>query len=292
MTAFKATAQRRELGTELRRVRENTNLTLHEMARKLGWDPSKLSRIETGKLPCSKVEAATILAYCQVDGAELDKVLATCGSDLDGAWIRDTGIPDRQSGLRVHESLAVAMSSFEPCVIPGLLQIEDYTRALLTGTGLLSAAGVEDRVRIRMGRQSTLRRQSPPNTVFYVSENALRMPVGSPQTMHEQMLHLLFASSQPHCVLRVVPAAKSAIAALDGGFRLMEFTDGHPVVNVDTLNRTLFLERSVDIAIYRLVLGRLGQDALNVADSRVLLSDLASDYDREEAQVHAPDPFA
>ncbi|PPK67459.1 helix-turn-helix transcriptional regulator [Actinokineospora auranticolor] len=287
MTALKATVRRRELGEELRDVRERVGISLNDLAHHLGWHPSKLSRIENGKLPCSEVEAAIVLAFCGITGKQLDEIVGLCAGDADGTWLRENGgLPDQLRTLTLHETLATSIQEVELNRIPGLLQTEDYATEVIRGTGLIPECGIAPRVEARRTRQSILWRPSPPNLTCFIHEQAVRLPVGSHKIMHEQVLHLLFLSSQPQCVIRLIPSSIGSHPAISGPFRIMSYQDQGPMVYVETENRSLFLENSVDIATYRLILGKLADVALSAQESRSVLAQYASDYDRAGAHHH------
>ncbi|GAA4413641.1 helix-turn-helix domain-containing protein [Actinokineospora soli] len=278
-------ARRRELGDELRRARERSGLTAAQLADQLGWQPSKLSRVERGLNRCTEVEAAMLLGYLRAEPDEVRRILALCDDEERGSWLQAFGnrLPDQLRTLILSESTACAIASVELNRIPGLLQTECYTRAMLCEAGLVPSAGVEPRVEARQARQALLHRSNPPNFVFYIHEQALGLQIGGPAVMHEQMLYLVFAASQPGCVIRIIPTAAGAHAALDGPFRLMSFAEHHPVVYLETQNRSLVLEKPLDIASYKLVLAKLADQALSATESRSMLVDYASRYDVMEA---------
>ncbi|MDV6014405.1 helix-turn-helix transcriptional regulator [Haloechinothrix sp. LS1_15] len=279
-----STARARELGTELRRAREATGLSGVEMARKLGWSHSKVSRMESGQRPGSEVDNAIYLSSCGVPRAELERLLKLARQADDGYWVRPHGhgLPDELRSLVVQETTAAAITSFELARINGLLQTEEYAQEIVRNSAAVPADGVELRVQARMARQALLRRCRPPVLLFYVHEHALRLPVGGAAVMHEQLLQLVFVTSLPHCSVRVVPNSAGAHPGLAGPFRLMEYTDHPPVVYVENEVSSLFLEQPADIATYRRILAHLAELALDEGQSRQRLAELASEYDRAE----------
>lgn len=284
-----ATVRSRELGDELKRVRMLRGLKAIELAHAIGWSETKISRVESGKTSCSEVEAAIYLAYCRVTPGELDRIIALCGGeDEHGSFLRHHGerLPDQLRTLALHETTASGIFALELNRVDGLLQTEDYARAMMRESGLIHERGIETRVRARMDRQILMRRKTPPNFTFYMHEQALRLPVGGPAVMHDQMLHLLFMTSQPFCQVRIIPVSAGGHAGLGGPFRLMQFTEHQPVVCVETQNRSLFMETPTDIATYWLILGRLAEVALHAEESRSMLAGLASEYDRPGAGSH------
>jgi transcriptional regulator with XRE-family HTH domain len=284
MTTWKplmSTGRGRELGGELRRLRELAHYSGHELARKVGWNPAKISRMETGKSEPSEVDVAIFLTSCGVSGDELRRLLDMATETSDGYWYRqhDQQLPDELRSLVVQENTAETITDFELTRIPGLLQEEHYARALLVGAGIVPQEGIEPRVEARMARQSLLKRRDPPRCIFYIHEHAFRLTVGSAEVMRHQVWHLLMATSHPRCAIRVIPVAAGAHAGMAGPFRFLEFHEHKPMVYVENETSSLFLEEEQHIETYRKVLKRLSDVAMDAGQSREWLADLVSEYD-------------
>jgi hypothetical protein len=160
------------------------------------------------------------------------------------------------------------------------LQTEGYMRAVMHASVSVPEDGVEPRVAARLARQSLLRRRyRPPYLIFVIDEQVLRRPVGGRAVMHEQLLHLVFLTAQPHVTLRVVPLSAGAHAGMNGPFWLLEHTDRPPVVYLENETSSLFLEDAKDIVAYRLILAKLADIALDEGQSRTFVADLANEYD-------------
>ncbi|HEV8558652.1 MAG TPA: helix-turn-helix transcriptional regulator [Actinophytocola sp.] len=285
-----STARTRELGRELRRIRESARYTGHELATKLGWSPSKISRMETGDRTTSEVDVAVYAAFCGAAGDELDHVLQLTQPTDDNHWLHVRGdhLPDELRSVIILENTAQTIAYYEPIVIPGLLQTEDYARALFHERDVLPLDAIDSRVRFRMARQHILALPNPPKITFFVHENALRMPVGNLLIMHEQMLHLLLTCATPQCRLRVVEASVGARTGANGPFMWTAHRNHNPVIYVEHLTTSMFLEGIDETLAYRRQLDRLSDIALDEGQSRQFLADLASEYDREEADHEPP----
>jgi transcriptional regulator with XRE-family HTH domain len=282
MTSLReSTARTRELGAELRRVREEARYAGSELARKLGWSPSKVSRMETGDRNTSEVDTAIYAAFCGVGGEALEHLLDLARENNDDYRLQARGerLPDELRSLIVLETTAEIIVYYEPMVVPGLAQSEDYARALFRDGDMVPEEGIEPRVRVRMERQRLVRRRYPPMITFFVHENALRTPVGDDQIMHEQLLHLLLLCAAPPCRLRVVPSSVGAFAGI-GPFTWMAHKEHNPVIYAEHLTTSVFLEGREDILAYRRLLDRLNVLALDEGQSRESLASLASEYDR------------
>jgi len=197
---------------------------------------------------------AVALAHAQQHGARLPKQLRT---------------------LIDHENKATAISEFEFNLIPGLLQTGEYSQELITSAGTVPTEEIDDRVAARLGRQHLFSRRNAPTITFYIHEFALRLPVGGPDVMSEQLHNLLRVSVRPSITLRVVPAACGAHAGINGSFQFLEFNKIKPVVYLETETSSLFLELPIEIEAYREILAALDATALPEGQSKDFIGDLA-----------------
>lgn len=115
----------------------------------------------------------------------------------------------------------------------------------------------------------------------------LHTVVSDPDVMAEQLLHLVFASNQLHCTVRVVPDDAGPFGAV-GMFRVMAYADDRPVAYAETWTTGLFVDQSNEVQLYQQVLAKLDSKALAEGQSRAWLVDLASAYDRVEADTTCP----
>lgn len=277
-------AHRRELGAELRRRREAVGISGLELAHQLGWSGSKISRLETGSRGRTEVDVIVYLAACNVPYDELNEILELAREPEDGYRIKPHAdrLPDELRTLIFYESTAIELASFESVFVPGLTQTPEYARALFDETGVIPDDQMEMQVRARMARQELVKRLNPPLFTFYIHEHALRIMIGDPQIMHVQLLHLVFLTSRPQCLIRVIPASSRGQGLTNASFMFMRYTEHGPSVWVDTPTASLFLDGPADVAFYRRTLERLDRAALNEGESRQYLADLANEYDRME----------
>jgi hypothetical protein len=285
MTDITSTARRRELGAELRRIREKSGFNGVDLATRLSWTTTRLSRAETGHRPMTEVEVSTYTAMCGVAGNELGDLLALAKEPDDHRLKSHEGrIPDELRTLIFHETTATEIDTVEPIYMPGLLQTEDYARALFHEIGIEDHGMIEEGVRIRMSRRSVLTRQNPPQCSFFVHENVLRSVVGGPQVMYEEMLHLLFLGTRPQCCLRVIPASAGTRGLSAGSFHVFNYPDALSVVCVQHETTSEFLESRAHLVSYRAVLKRVASVALDTAQSREFISRMASHYEQGAAR--------
>jgi len=174
----------------------------------------------------------TFLGVCRVKGAERDRLLALCHDQYTPGWFQQHGsrLPKQLVTLINREDKTVDYSDVQPMLVPGLLQTGDYASAVISRVANVPAAEVEERVAARLARQRLFNRDWPPRFTFYLHESALRLPVGGPEVMAEQLCHLLRMSVRSSVTLRVIPVALGAHAATAGPFIFMEFAEFRPLV--------------------------------------------------------------
>lgn len=289
MADHKITAHGRELGAELRRRREAAGYNGLTLAKRLGWSTTKVSRVETGARLISEVDVAIYLASCGVPRDETDPILDLAREAGHDHHLKSHGekLPDELRTLIFHETTAAAIDSCELVFVPGLLQTEDYARALFTEGEQFDDDSIDFRVQARMDRQHLLRKSQPPRCTFFLHEHALRSIIGDARIMHEQALQLLFYSSWRHCSIRVVPASTGGRGLAHTSFHLMQYVEHGPVVYVEQDVASLFLNGKAHVDHYRKVLRRLDKAALDEGESRGLLAELASEFERAEEDQHA-----
>ncbi|WP_020669224.1 helix-turn-helix domain-containing protein [Amycolatopsis nigrescens] len=272
-------ARGREVGAELRRIREASGLTGQQLAEALGWSPSMVSRAEHGKRPLSEVDALLYLACCRTSRRQVERV-REIARPAKGYWLRPYGLQPAEElrSLLVQEAAASAITCYEPTVLPDLLQTGDYTRALLVSAGQADDV-VESRVLARAERQRQARGRRDRRLEFFVHEHAVRSVVGGHLVMHEQLMHLAAAgTTRPRYLIRLVRTSAGPFGALGSGFSVLDFPDDPPVAYTPLPTAGLFAENPADLLVYRRLLTRLDRAALSDEESRRWLAQLAVRY--------------
>ncbi|MGW4115291.1 helix-turn-helix domain-containing protein [Actinosynnema sp. NPDC004786] len=271
-----SSARSRELGAELRIARRRAGLSSSETAEAMNWSLGKLSKLETGSRGTSTADIATLLGRYGTDKPTRERIVAIAAEPDTGSFLRrHDGAPDELVALSVHESIARTLAAYEPMVVPALLQTEDYAAAL---------TGSPETAQARMRRQQRLRRSGEPKSVYFLHEIALQLPVGTPQVMHEQMLHLTLMSGWRDTCVRVVPRTLGLHPALRLPATLLTLDDPlPPVVYAETDTVTVFHDDRPIVNAYRDKLHRLDRLALDVEQSRATLTRWAAVYERQAA---------
>lgn len=268
-------------------MREDRGYNGTDMADRLNWTSTMVSRAETGKRPMSQVEVAVYLGLCGVTDDRLHEMLDLANEPDDYRLKPHPGqIPDELRSLVFHESTASAIDIFEPLFIPGITQTHKYARAVFEETGKFDQDGIDTRVRLRMARREVLTRYNPAQCTLWVHENALRAMVGSPKVMAEQMLELIFASNRPQCSIRVVPASAGCRGLVNGTFHVFRYAEDSPVVYVQNEITCEFLENGEALLAYEAILHRIATVALTEDASRALIASMAGEYERMGAAHH------
>jgi transcriptional regulator with XRE-family HTH domain len=223
------TVRRRRLGSELRRLRESQSIKLEEVAERLGLAPSTLSRIETGKAPTRTAYLNAMLELYGVDDPGQRQVLLEMAREghRKGWWALWDGVLPTGFGIYVGlEAEAASLRVYEAQVVHGLLQTQDYARAVMSTVRRRQTPDEIDRlVKLRMQRQDVLRRSDPLALWIILDESVLRRMAGSSKVMREQLHHLYEASQWPNVTLQVLAFGSGLHPGLGGSFAIIEFPE-------------------------------------------------------------------
>jgi len=262
-------AHRVQVGTELRRAREQLGLSGIQVAKDLGWSQSKVSRIEAGRLSTSLNDLSALLGYYGLSEevrAELLSV-AVAGDGLPGAWIvRAGGPPRRQREVAAIEARVRSIRHYAPLIVPGLLQTKDYAHEVVRATGF---ADVEAIVSRRMERQKSLGLPDAPLYDLVLDERALSRTPGDIATRDAQLRRLLESMALPAVTLRLLRTGTGARRIGIVPFILYEFLDPNTpaVVQLESHTADTYLSGQDDISVYTQLFDDLASEALSPIDS-------------------------
>jgi transcriptional regulator with XRE-family HTH domain len=282
MPKRKPKPQVRGLAAGLRAKRKETMLSSVEVAERLGWSQSTISRIETGRRNVSPDEVSAILTVYGVDGLERDS-LVEMARDVDRSnWLetRYADVPPQAKTLAQYEAEAVRLVNFALILIPGLLQTASYTRTLMNSAGV-PASDIGARVNLRLERQQVLDKPNAPHLVAFLDEAALHRTFGGRRVMAEQLRHLLAMAERPGIDLRVIPFDHGGHPGVDGAYALLEFEQARPVVHLEHRCAGLFLDEPADVDPFVEVTASLAAVALDATHSAELVREILARYQRE-----------
>ena len=276
------TVRRRELGALLRALRNDRGLTVDQVAAELLCSPSKVSRMETGHRGATLRDVRDLCELYGVTGeAERERLMTLAREGKQPGWWQSLDLVHKAYvGL---EQDAISLSVFQSAVVPGLLQIADYIRAIhYGGIPRLDDVAIEERVEERYKRQQILNRENPPKVEFMLDEAVLHRPIGGPGVMRRQLSHLIEVAGRPQVIIRVVPYSIGAHPALESNFNLLEFSGQAPaIVHAEGLAGQLFQERQQDVDRYLLVLQMLRDLALSPKESVQIITKIRDSYINE-----------
>ncbi|QNT94669.1 XRE family transcriptional regulator [Streptomyces griseofuscus] len=276
------TVRRRRLGQELRKLREQKNMTAEEVAERLLVSQSKISRLENGRRSISQRDVRDLCGVYEVeDQRVVDSLMEMARDSRQQGWWHTFGdIPySVYIGL---ETDAESLRVYEPQIVTGLLQTPAYAEALVRGAlPETSAAEIEKRVGVRMRRQERITTENDPLRLWIVlDEAALHRVVGGKRVMREQLEHPLKLSELPHVTVQVMPFEVGAHPGLNGQYAILEFADAadSSVVYLEGVTSDLYLEKAQDVQKYAVMYEHLRAQSLSVEASRQLIDETAQRY--------------
>jgi transcriptional regulator with XRE-family HTH domain len=276
------TVRRKRLGIELRRLREQARLTCEEVGQRLDCSGTRISRMETGRISVRPGDARELLEIYGVTGTEADSLVQLARDARRKGWWHTYGgaLPTWFEPYIGLESEVVRLRDFQSMVLPGLLQTEDYARAVLRTAPIAGPADAIDRqVALRMERQAILSQDAPPGLWVVLSESVLRVQVGGPKVMRDQLARLIEIAGQSKVTLQVLPFNTAAHVQPISPFTILEFADpaDPAVVYLEHLTGSLLLENEEEVARYTVVFDHLRAEALGTAQSAGLIAQLADE---------------
>ena len=245
------TVRRRELGALLRAHRTRNGWTAEQVAGRLEFSASKVSRLETGQRGASARDIRDLCELYGVDGQERQHLMDLASEGKQRAWWQPLGLPySTYVGL---EAEAASISDYGLGIMPGLLQTPDYARSVVRAAVPRWVPDVvEQRVEGRLTRQQLLFTASAPRFEAVVDESVLHRVVGSRAIMRAQLERLLELSGLPNVTLRVIPYDAGALPAGNNKFIILRFALPaiSDVVFIEGLTGDLYLEEPHEVEVY------------------------------------------
>lgn len=256
-----------DFADELKAHRAQAGMSRDELAAKVSYSPSLIAMIETGKRSpsCKLAELLDVVFSLPGTFTRLEKRL------------RDIPFPASFRPFVAHEAAATSLRWYEHALVPGLLQTEDYARAVLSTRPNTSEDVIEELVAARMRRQDVLDRDEPPLLWVLIDEGVLRRQVGSAEVMHDQFVHLAEMSRRPNITIQVVPYSAGAHSGLLGSFVIADLDDSPPIAYLETAAEGETVEDPSVVARLGLTFDNLRSKALPDVASRDLIMTIAEE---------------
>ncbi|MGW5139468.1 helix-turn-helix domain-containing protein [Nocardia beijingensis] len=290
MSSTGSTLPRRMLGRQLRELRINAGISAEYARDAIDVSKQTLWRIETGQ-PV-RLHPLVVEGLCKLYGASDERTAILLNlveeTKRTGWWhaFNDTILEDFNLFVEL-EATARRIASFQTTLLPGLLQTDEYRRALIwVRFAAISGTEVERKIAAFRQRKTRLDSDSAVRFEAVIDESALRRAIGGPSVMEGQLRHLLQVAERPHISVRVVPLAAEAYAGLNvGSFVILDFPEhpvAHltvpPVVYMQGFTGDLYLEKPDEVRQYRQAHAEILRSALDKESSRSLIRAIAEEY--------------
>jgi transcriptional regulator with XRE-family HTH domain len=276
------TVRRRELGTLLRKLREEKRMTVRQVTEQLLCSPSKVSRIETGQRGATLRDVRDLCDFYGVtDQAFRDQLMDLAKQGKQQGWWQPFDLP--YSTYVGFEAEARVIRDFDSAVVPGLLQTPEYVRALHEDPLPFGSRDlIGQRIQARLKRQELITRPSPPPLELraILDEAVLHRVIGGPAVMAAQLKRVVQEMERPNVTVQVIPYSVGAHPALDSNFNILEFAgSAADIVYSEGMVGFIYLDRPEDIARYHEVFQHLSQIALKPDQSAELMLRASRMYD-------------
>jgi len=284
VTGTSPTVRQRELGKRLRELRNQHKLTVEDVAGRLLCSATKMSRLETGARRPSLRDVRDLCVLYELDEQDSAELMSLARRAREpGWWTRYDDVRlDPYIGL---ETAATAITAYSMYYVPALLQTEEYAAALIKAVApRISPDVYRQRIEIRLRRQQLLEQDNRPRYRVLLDEAVLRRGVGGVDAMARQLGKIIDAADGGRVTVQVIPFEVGAHAAQDSNFVLLEFDREpslSPVVFVEGLTGSQYIERRADVARYRDAIERLRDSGLNPHDSLQRVDQLRETFSRE-----------
>ncbi|MBB5917311.1 transcriptional regulator with XRE-family HTH domain [Nocardia transvalensis] len=272
------TALRIAVGGQLRKLREKCGISREAAGEHIRGSHAKISRLELGRTGFKERDIRDLLALYGVDDpTECAAFLELVRQANQPGWWHRFGdlLPSWFEMYLGLEHAAQSIRTFEAQLVPGLLQTEDYARAVVQ---LGDGTEANRRVELRRRRQELLTRPDGPTLWAIVDEAVLRRPIGGPGVMRAQLEYLADMANSANVTIQVLPYAVGGHAAAGSSFTMLRFEEQElpDIVYLEQLTSALYLDRARDLELYRQVMDTLSVQSETPSRSRKMLLDIAA----------------
>ncbi|MGM1059808.1 helix-turn-helix domain-containing protein [Saccharothrix sp. Mg75] len=276
MTRNDPSALRWLVGVELAHYRKLSGVTLARAAAAAGITRAKVGHMETGRYQQFPDDVAKLVEVYGADRKDVDRLAALAGSSTGRSWWAPWShlVPDWFKTFVGLEGLATAEFCFEPMVLPGLLQTEDYAQAITEATGFVRRDHNERFASFRMARARRLTEDRPLALHAVIGEAALRLDVGTPEVRRAQYRHLVDMSGLDNVTIQLIRPEDGPHAATSGSFFVLDFAQAQSVVYAERLDGAVYVQDQDDVRSYKMAVDNLRSTALSAQQSLTLIRSL------------------
>ncbi|MEU5990888.1 helix-turn-helix transcriptional regulator [Spirillospora sp. NPDC047418] len=270
------------LARELRSLRGQAGLSQEAVAEEMGWNESKLTRIENDKSRVLVRDVKRLLGLYKVEGDAADAMLELARLAREPDWWHQYSgaIPEWFQVYVVLEASASQVFQYEAEFVPGVMQTEGYTRAIMsTAPSADTDDEIADKVQVRAARQARLGGEDALEFWAVLNESVIRRLVGGREVMREQVKHLIKLARFRNVTLQVLPFSAGEHGAMHGTFTLLKFREpGDPdKVYMEQQTSCLYIQKAEEVDTYRLISDHLRARALDPNQTIEMLRAVAAE---------------
>lgn len=273
MAVIGSSGEARELGAGLRKLRVDRGFTTRELGARIGVSSGNFTHWETGERLIREDHLNSVLDELEPDDSERKRLLSLHrNAGAPGELVAGApGIGQQLVQLIEYEQAANQLTEVAPLMIPGLLQTEDYARAVFAGL-----SDIATRVALRLGRQKIITRpKQPAELVAYIDSEALIRPVARAEVLVDQHQHLLEMAQRPNIQIRLVSSTSSGYnPMLAGPFMLIEFPSASPVIHLEHLRASAFLWEAGDVQAFSAAVEKISERAMTPAATAEVIASI------------------
>lgn len=286
-TVRPSTVLGRQLGDELRKLREAAGISMAQAAEVLDCTKGKISRIENGHVPVRTPDLIALMQAYQMAETEAQERLVALARRAnrrrrEGWWHQYASLlSDTYLDQIEMESICESIRTYQVQLVPGLLQTEEYGRAVTVASrAWRTAEEIDQFVKVRIARQERLTGESALEYWAVLAEGVLRQQVGGPDIMRAQLQHLVTMAQQPNITVQVLPFSRGAHSSMFGPYLLLSFPQmaSLDLVLTETPTGNIWRERETEVACYRALFDDARMAALPPTESLKLIQRVAEEY--------------
>ncbi len=270
------TVRRRRLARELRKLREAAGFTADEVNRQLEWANGKVNKLERGLTVRPRVTDIRVLldTYGVADEAIREALFDLTRQARERGWWTAFGVLD--DNFVEFEAEAAKISTWQPLVVPGLLQTYAYACAQYRGSLMTDEKEIERLVDLRMERQKILTVDDPPKLWAVIDESAVTRSFGSDEAKAEQLERLIETERQDHIVVQILPMSADPHPGLAGSFVILDYKDDPSLVYREMPPSSSYEEGRAEVEERKTVFQHLSATAFGPKESIAYLRRLVA----------------
>lgn len=286
-TVKPSTVLGRQLGDELRKLRDAAGVSMAEAAEALDCTKGKISRMENGHVPVRTPDLHALLRAYRVEDPETCGRLSAMAQRAnrrrrDGWWHQYAAVLGESYRDQIElEAICDSVRTYEVQLVPGLLQTPEYGRAVTVASrAWTTPEEIDQFVQVRIARQQRLIGEQPMSLWAVLAEAVLHQHVGGPAVMHAQLEHLAAMAECPNITVQVLPFSRGAHSGMFGPYLLLSFPQvtSLDLVLTETPTGNIWMEREPAVEYYRALFDDARTTALPPTESLELIRRIAKEY--------------